>query len=76
MDTSSFSKCVVLPEIVVAMIREDTPFDKLCYIGCGVTTSGGAVVYLERVEAGENVFVFRLGGIGLDVIMGALDSRL
>jgi S-(hydroxymethyl)glutathione dehydrogenase / alcohol dehydrogenase len=71
MGTSTFSNYTVLPEIAVAKIREDAPFDKVCYIGCGVTTGVGAVVYTARVEAGANVAVFGLGGIGLNVIQGA-----
>src|SRR5205085_9496119 len=61
----------VLPEIAVAKIREDAPFDKSCYIGCGVTTGGGAVVNTAKVTPGANVVVFGLGGIGLNVIQGA-----
>jgi threonine dehydrogenase-like Zn-dependent dehydrogenase len=61
----------VLPEIAVAKIREDAPFEKVCYIGCGVTTGIGAVINTARVEAGANVVVFGLGGIGLNVIQGA-----
>jgi S-(hydroxymethyl)glutathione dehydrogenase/alcohol dehydrogenase len=61
----------VLPEIAVAKIREDAPFDKVCYIGCGVTTGIGAVINTARVEPGANVVVFGLGGIGLNVIQGA-----
>jgi S-(hydroxymethyl)glutathione dehydrogenase/alcohol dehydrogenase len=61
----------VLPEIALARVREDAPFDKICYIGCGVTTGIGAVIYTARVEAGANVAVFGLGGIGLNVIQGA-----
>jgi S-(hydroxymethyl)glutathione dehydrogenase/alcohol dehydrogenase len=60
-----------LPEIAVAKIREDAPFDKVCYIGCGVTTGIGAVIYTAKVEPGANVVVFGLGGIGLNVIQGA-----
>jgi S-(hydroxymethyl)glutathione dehydrogenase/alcohol dehydrogenase len=61
----------VVPEISLAKIREDAPFDKVCYIGCGVTTGIGAVINTAKVEAGANVVVFGLGGIGLNVIQGA-----
>ncbi len=71
MGCSTFSNFTVLPEIAVAKIREDAPFDKVCYIGCGVTTGIGAVIYTASVEAGANVAVFGLGGIGLNVIQGA-----
>ncbi|MCW8194732.1 S-(hydroxymethyl)glutathione dehydrogenase/class III alcohol dehydrogenase [Proteobacteria bacterium 005FR1] len=71
MGTSTFSNYTVLPEIALAKIREDAPFDKVCYIGCGVTTGIGAVVYTMKVEAGSTVAVFGLGGIGLNVIQGA-----
>ena len=71
MGTSTFSNFTVLPEIAVAKIREDAPFDKVCYIGCGVTTGIGAVINTARVEPGANVVVFGLGGIGLNVIQGA-----
>lgn len=71
MGTSTFSHYTVLPEIAVAKIREDAPFDKVCYIGCGVTTGLGAVMNTASVEAGANVAVFGLGGIGLNVIQGA-----
>ena len=71
MGTSSFSNYTVLPEIAVAKIRSDAPFDKVCYIGCGVTTGIGAVINTAKVEAGANVVVFGLGGIGLNVIQGA-----
>ena len=71
MGTSTFSNFTVLPEIAVAKIREDAPFDKVCYIGCGVTTGLGAVMNTAGVEAGSNVAVFGLGGIGLNVIQGA-----
>ena len=71
MGTSTFSQHTVLPEIAVAKIREDAPFDKVCYIGCGVTTGIGAVIYTAGVEPGSNVVVFGLGGIGLNVIQGA-----
>jgi S-(hydroxymethyl)glutathione dehydrogenase / alcohol dehydrogenase len=71
MGTSTFSNYTVLPEIAVAKIREDAPFDKVCYIGCGVTTGIGAVVKTAKVEPGSTVVVFGLGGIGLNVIQGA-----
>jgi S-(hydroxymethyl)glutathione dehydrogenase/alcohol dehydrogenase len=71
MGTSTFANYTVLPEIAVAKIREDAPFDKVCYIGCGVTTGIGAVVNTAKVEPGSNVVVFGLGGIGLNVIQGA-----
>ena len=71
MGTSTFSNYIVVPEIALAKIRPDAPFDKACYIGCGVTTGVGAVVFSARVEAGANVVVFGLGGIGLNVIQGA-----
>lgn len=71
MGCSTFSNFTVLPEIAVAKVREDAPFDKICYIGCGVTTGVGAVVYRAKVEPGSNVVVFGLGGIGLNVIQGA-----
>ena len=71
MGCSTFSNFTVLPEIAVAKIREDAPFDKVCYIGCGVTTGIGAVLYTAKVEPGTNVVVFGLGGIGLNVIQGA-----
>src|SRR6187399_734397 len=71
MGTSTFANFTVLPEIAVAKIREDAPFDKVCYIGCGVTTGIGAVINTARVEPGANVVVFGLGGIGLNVIQGA-----
>jgi S-(hydroxymethyl)glutathione dehydrogenase/alcohol dehydrogenase len=61
----------VLPEIAVAKVRPDAPFDKICYVGCGVTTGIGAVIYTAKVEPGANVVVFGLGGIGLNVIQGA-----
>jgi S-(hydroxymethyl)glutathione dehydrogenase/alcohol dehydrogenase len=61
----------VLPEIAVAKVRSDAPFDKICYIGCGVTTGVGAVIFTAGVETGSNVVVFGLGGIGLNVIQGA-----
>ena len=71
MGTSTFSNFTVLPEIALAKIREDAPFDKVCYIGCGVTTGLGAVMNTAKVEPGSNVAVFGLGGIGLNVIQGA-----
>jgi S-(hydroxymethyl)glutathione dehydrogenase / alcohol dehydrogenase len=71
MGTSTFSNYTVAPEIALAKIREDAPFDKVCYIGCGVTTGIGAVLFTAKVEAGANVVVFGLGGIGLNVIQGA-----
>src|SRR6476619_847860 len=71
MGCSTFSNYTVLPEIAVAKIRKDAPFDKVCYIGCGVTTGIGAVINTAKVEPGANVVVFGLGGIGLNVIQGA-----
>ena len=71
MGTSTFANYTVVPEIALAKIREDAPFDKVCYIGCGVTTGIGAVINTAKVEAGANVVVFGLGGIGLNVIQGA-----
>ena len=71
MGCSTFSNFTVLPEIAVAKIREDAPFQSCCYIGCGVTTGVGAVVNTAKVQAGDNVVVFGLGGIGLNVIQGA-----
>lgn len=71
MGTSTFSQYTVMPEISVAKIREDAPFDKVCYIGCGVTTGVGAVVNTAKVRPGDRVVVFGLGGIGLNVIQGA-----
>ncbi|MEO0408472.1 MAG: zinc-binding dehydrogenase, partial [Cyanobacteria bacterium P01_A01_bin.135] len=68
MGTSTFSNYTVLPEIAVAKIRDDAPFEKVCYVGCGVTTGVGAVVNTAKVEPGSNVIVFGLGGIGLNVI--------
>jgi S-(hydroxymethyl)glutathione dehydrogenase / alcohol dehydrogenase len=70
MGTSTFANYTVLPEIAVAKIRPDAPFDKVCYIGCGVTTGIGAVVNTAKVEPGSNCVVFGLGGIGLNVIQG------
>ena len=71
MGCSTFSNFTVLPEIALAKVREDAPFDKICYIGCGVTTGIGAVINTAKVEPGANVVVFGLGGIGLNVIQGA-----
>jgi len=71
MGTSTFANHIVVPEIAVAKIRDDAPFDVACYIGCGVTTGVGAVIFTAKVEAGANVVVFGLGGIGLNVIQGA-----
>lgn len=71
MGTSTFANYTVLPEIAVAKIRKDAPFDKVCYIGCGVTTGIGAVLYTAKVTPGARVIVFGLGGIGLNVIQGA-----
>ena len=71
MGCSTFANYTVLPEIALAKIRPDAPFDKVCYIGCGVTTGIGAVINTAKVEAGANVVVFGLGGIGLNVIQGA-----
>ena len=71
MGTSTFSNYTVVPEIALAKIREDAPFDKVCYIGCGVTTGIGAVINTAKVEPGANVVVFGLGGIGLNVVQGA-----
>ena len=70
MGTSTFSQYTVVPEIAVAKIRPDAPFDKVCYIGCGVTTGIGAVINTAKVEPGANVVVFGLGGIGLNVVQG------
>jgi S-(hydroxymethyl)glutathione dehydrogenase / alcohol dehydrogenase len=71
MGCSTFSNYTVLPEIALAKVRDDAPFDKICYIGCGVTTGVGAVAFDAKVEPGSNVVVFGLGGIGLNVIQGA-----
>ncbi|MEQ9327618.1 MAG: S-(hydroxymethyl)glutathione dehydrogenase/class III alcohol dehydrogenase [Rhodospirillales bacterium] len=71
MGCSTFSNYTVLPEIALARVREDAPFDKICYIGCGVTTGIGAVINTAKVKPGDNVVVFGLGGIGLNVIQGA-----
>ena len=70
MGTSTFAQHTVVPEIALAKIRKDAPFDKVCYIGCGVTTGIGAVINTARVEPGSNVVVFGLGGIGLNVVQG------
>ena len=70
MGCSTFSNYTVLPEIAVAKIRNDAPFDKVCYVGCGVTTGIGAVINTAKVEPGSNCIVFGLGGIGLNVIQG------
>ncbi len=69
--TSTFANHTVIPEIALAKIRDDAPFDKVCYIGCGVTTGIGAVINTAKVQSGDNVIVFGLGGIGLNVIQGA-----
>jgi S-(hydroxymethyl)glutathione dehydrogenase/alcohol dehydrogenase len=71
MGCSTFANYTVVPEIALAKVREDAPFDKICYIGCGVTTGIGAVIFTAKVEVGANVVVFGLGGIGLNVIQGA-----
>src|SRR5262245_50952417 len=71
MGTSTFSNYTVVPEIAVAKIRKDAPFDKVCYVGCGVTTGIGAVINTAKVQPGETVVVFGLGGIGLNVVQGA-----
>src|SRR4051794_30804399 len=71
MGTSTFANFTVVPEIALAKIRPDAPFDKVCYIGCGVTTGIGAVINTAKVEPGANVVVFGLGGIGLNVVQGA-----
>ncbi len=71
MGCSTFANYTVLPEIALAKVRKDAPFDKICYIGCGVTTGVGAVIFTAGVEPGANVVVFGLGGIGLNVIQGA-----
>src|SRR4051795_2030461 len=71
MGTSTFANYTVVPEIALAKIRDDAPFDKVCYIGCGVTTGIGAVINTAKVEPGANVVVFGLGGIGLNVVQGA-----
>ncbi len=71
MGTSTFANYTVVPEIALAKIRADAPFDKVCYIGCGVTTGIGAVIFTAKVQPGDNVVVFGLGGIGLNVVQGA-----
>ena len=71
MGTSTFANFTVLPEIALAKVREDAPFEKICYIGCGVTTGIGAVINTAKVEPGANIVVFGLGGIGLNVVQGA-----
>jgi S-(hydroxymethyl)glutathione dehydrogenase / alcohol dehydrogenase len=71
MGCSTFANYTVLPEIALAKVREDAPFEKICYIGCGVTTGIGAVIYTAKVEPGANVVVFGLGGIGLNVVQAA-----
>src|SRR3546814_4442176 len=71
MGCSTFANYTGMPEIALAKIRDDAPFDKVCYIGCGVTTGIGAVLFTAKVEARANVVVFGLGGIGLNVIQGA-----
>ena len=71
MGCSTFANFTVLPEIALAKVREDAPFDKICYIGCGVTTGVGAVIFTAKVQPGDRVVVFGLGGIGLNVIQGA-----
>ena len=71
MGCSTFANFTVLPEIALAKVRDDAPFDTICYIGCGVTTGVGAVIFTAKVRPGENVVVFGLGGIGLNVIQGA-----
>ncbi|NQU61887.1 MAG: S-(hydroxymethyl)glutathione dehydrogenase/class III alcohol dehydrogenase [Rhodospirillales bacterium] len=78
MGTSTFANFTVVPEIALAKIREDAPFDKVCYIGCGVTTGIGAVINTAKVQAGDTVIVFGLGGIGLNVVQGAkmVDAKM
>src|SRR5579862_2250082 len=71
MGCSTFANFTVMPEIALAKVREDAPFEKICYIGCGVTTGIGAVIFTAKVEPGANVVVFGLGGIGLNVVQGA-----
>ena len=71
MGTSTFSNFTVVPEIALAKVREDAPFEKICYIGCGVTTGIGAVLNTAKVQSGDRVVVFGLGGIGLNVVQGA-----
>jgi S-(hydroxymethyl)glutathione dehydrogenase / alcohol dehydrogenase len=71
MGTSTFANFTVLPEIAVAKVRDDAPFDRICYVGCGVTTGVGAVINTAKVQVGDSVVVFGLGGIGLNVVQGA-----
>jgi S-(hydroxymethyl)glutathione dehydrogenase / alcohol dehydrogenase len=71
MGTSTFANSTVVPEIALAKVREDAPFDRICYIGCGVTTGVGAVINTAKVQVGDTVVVFGLGGIGLNVVQGA-----
>jgi S-(hydroxymethyl)glutathione dehydrogenase/alcohol dehydrogenase len=71
MGTSTFANFTVVPEIALAKVRDDAPFEKICYIGCGVTTGIGAVLNTAKVQAGDRVVVFGLGGIGLNVVQGA-----
>ena len=71
MGCSTFANFTVMPEIALAKVREDAPFDKICYIGCGVTTGVGAVLFTAKVQPGDRVVVFGLGGIGLNVVQGA-----
>ncbi len=71
MGCSTFANYTVVPEIALAKVRQDAPFDAICYIGCGVTTGIGAVIFTAKVEPGANVVVFGLGGIGLNVVQGA-----
>src|ERR1700723_3929498 len=71
MGCSTFANHTVMPEIALAKVREDAPFDKICYIGCGVTTGVGAAIWTAKVWPGANVAVFGLGGIGLNVLQGA-----
>ncbi len=71
MGTSTFANYTVIPEIAVAKVREDAPFEKICYVGCGVTTGVGAVINTAKVQVGDSVVVFGLGGIGLNVVQGA-----
>ena len=75
MGCSTFANYTVLPEIALAKVRDDAPFDKICYIGCGVTTGIGAVINTAKVEAGATAIVFGLGGIGLNVIQGLQAGR-
>ena len=71
MGTSTFANFTVVPEIALAKVREDAPFDRICYVGCGVTTGVGAVINTAKVQVGDTVVVFGLGGIGLNVVQGA-----